>query len=539
MNHDYPYLTKSPKTGIYGYRRDIPKDLRCLFGGKSTLKKSFKTKNSAVAQVELKRMNDCYDDMVKTSGLTMKAHNQDDRRIIKSVIEKLTQEDMLPENLPKLDYLSKDSEYNEAFKSIRTTALAKVKLDTGKIDAAEYRKQLVSMQNTNVWKLKEFSAKRDSLKDELHRKYRDVDAPSVESLNPNIDCDADDYAMTQLEWDERDPEVIEYRLMCGQPIRLLATWGLAVNNYIKRYGDTLRNPEQLIKHTKAVRSMCEAFGATMPNRMDTELSSIEDYDVRDFADKKWPVASTRLKNLGIMKAVWNSCKRHNPRQKAEFDPFVGTIKTARTNAKISQKDRRSFTEEEYKLFMESLEAESSPEIRLIAKLMAYCGALTIEVAKLQIRDLKLNAKTPYFICRSTIDSITGKPRIDRAIPLVDSILGEFRSYIDNEHDGGMRVFPKYGYGTHSSSDRSKAIKKHITNLCSSDDRELVPYSFRHTFRNKCRAVKQLSPATATYILGHNSKDDKRIHNQYGINMPNSTVVEDMKSINSCTHWVFK
>ena len=201
MNHDYPYLTKSPKTGIYGYRRDIPKDLRRLFGGKSTLKKSFKTKNSAVAQVELKRMNDYYDDMVKTSGLTMKAHNQDDRRIIKSVIEKLTQEDMLPENLPKLDYLSKDSEYNEAFKSITTAALAKVKLDTGKIDVAEYTKQLVSIQNTNVWKLKEFSAKRDFLKDELHRKYRDVDASNAESLNPNIDCDADDYVMPQLEWE--------------------------------------------------------------------------------------------------------------------------------------------------------------------------------------------------------------------------------------------------------------------------------------------------------------------------------------------------
>ena len=216
MNHDYPYLTKSQKTGIYGYRRDIPKDLRRLFRGKSTLKKSFKTKNSAVAQVALKRMNDYYDDMVKTSGLTMKAHNQDDRRIIKSVIEKLTQEDMLPENLPKLD--------------------------TGKIDTAEYTKQLVRIQNTNVWKLKEFSSKRDFLKDKLHKKYRDIDASNVESLNPNIDCDADDYVIPQLEWDERDPEVIEYRVMCGQPIRLVATWGLAVDNYIKRYGNTLRNP---------------------------------------------------------------------------------------------------------------------------------------------------------------------------------------------------------------------------------------------------------------------------------------------------------
>lgn len=539
MNHDYPYLTKSQKTGIYGYRRDIPKDLRRLFGGKSTLKKSFKTKNSAVAQVELKRMNDYYDDMVKTSGLTMKAHNQDDRRIIKSVIEKLTQEDMLPENLPKLDYLSKDSEYNEAFNSITTAALAKVKLDTGKIDAAEYTKQLVSIQNTNVWKLKEFSAKKDFLKDELHRKYRDVDASNVESLNPNIDCDADDYVMPQLEWDERDPEVIEYRVMCGQPIRLVATWGLAVDNYIKRYSDELRNPEQLIKHTKAIRSMCEAFGATMPNRMDTELNSIEDYDVRTFAETKWPVASTRLRSLGVMRAVWNSWNRYNPRQKAEFDPFVELIKTARKNTEITKKERRSFTVEEYKLFMDSLEAESSQEIKLIAKFMAYCGVSPIEVGKLQMRDLKLDALTPYIICRSTLDSITGKQRIDRAIPLVGSILSEFRNYIDNEHDGGKRVFPRFGHGTHSSSDRSKAIKKHITNLHPSDDRELVPYSLRHTFKDKCRAVVQLSPATATYILGHGNKGDKRIHNQYGVNMPNRTVVEDMKSINSCTNWVFE
>jgi hypothetical protein len=29
--------------------------------------------------------------------------------------------------------------------------------------------------------------------------------------------------------------------------------------------------------------------------MDAELNSIEDYDVRNFADTKWPAASTRLK----------------------------------------------------------------------------------------------------------------------------------------------------------------------------------------------------------------------------------------------------
>ena len=53
----------------------MPKDLRSVFNGKSMLKKSFKTNNSAFAQVELKRINDYYDDILKTSGLTMKVHN--------------------------------------------------------------------------------------------------------------------------------------------------------------------------------------------------------------------------------------------------------------------------------------------------------------------------------------------------------------------------------------------------------------------------------------------------------------------------------
>jgi hypothetical protein len=102
----------------------------------------------------------------------MKAHNLDNRRIIKLFIEKLTQKDTLAENLSKLGFLSKDSEYKEVLQSITTTSLAKVKLNTGKINAAEYTKQLVRIQNANVWKLKEFSLKRDFLRGEHYRKYR-------------------------------------------------------------------------------------------------------------------------------------------------------------------------------------------------------------------------------------------------------------------------------------------------------------------------------------------------------------------------------
>ncbi|MDA9032453.1 NeuD/PglB/VioB family sugar acetyltransferase [Amylibacter sp.] len=57
--------------------------------------------------------------------------------------------------------------------------------------------------------------------------------------------------------------------------------------------------------------------------------------------------------------MWNM---QNLRQKTEFDPFVELINTARINNQISKKTQRPFSFEKYKLFMESLEAESIPII---------------------------------------------------------------------------------------------------------------------------------------------------------------------------------
>ena len=220
MKKNYPYLTKSPKTGTYGYRRDIPKISRHLFGGISTLKKSFKTKSIFVAELKLKGMNDYYDSMIGALELNNKAEILDDSKVIKSVIAELVQENMLPENLPKLDYTSEDSEYDEAFKGIMIATLAKIKLDTGKIDVNEYTKQIDKVKNTNIWRLRKFIAKRDLLKDELHLKFRDVEASKDETMNPHINCYADDYVIPQLDWNERDPEVIKYRIMCGKPMKL-------------------------------------------------------------------------------------------------------------------------------------------------------------------------------------------------------------------------------------------------------------------------------------------------------------------------------
>lgn len=339
MKYNYSYLTKSPKTGVYGYRRDIPKISRHLFGGISTLKKSFKTKSIFVAELKLNDMNVYYNSIIGASEFNNKAEILDNSKVIKSVIAKLIQEDMFPKNLPKLDYTSEDSEYDEAFKGIMTATLAKLKLDTGKIDVNEYTVQIDSIKKTNIWRLREFGAKRDLLKDQLHVKYRDVDASKDEIINPYINCHADDYVVPQLDWNERDPEVIKYRIMCGKPIMLLATWIMAVDDYVERYKEVSDNNERVIKYSKAVRSICEALSSTLPNRMNTELTSIDEIKVESFANARWPGASTRLRNLSVMRAVWSSWNKYNHQQRVDNDPFVLSINSVKVDIIQSKKNR--------------------------------------------------------------------------------------------------------------------------------------------------------------------------------------------------------
>ena len=276
-------------------------------------------------------MNNYYDSVIGAFELNNKAEILDHTKVIRSVIAKLIHEDMLPKNLPKLDYTSEDSEYDEAFKGIMTATLAKLKLDTGKIDVNEYARQIDNIKKTNIWRLRKFAAKRDLLKDELHRKYRDVEASMDEIVNPHINCDADDYVVPQLNWDERDPEVIEYRIMCGKPIKLLATWMMAVDDYIKRYKEVSGNTERAIKYTKAVRSICEALSSILPNRMNTELTSIDEIKVESFASARWTGASTRLRNLSVMRTVWSSWNKYNQQQKVDNDPFILSINSVKVN----------------------------------------------------------------------------------------------------------------------------------------------------------------------------------------------------------------
>ena len=125
----------------------------------------------------------------------------------------------------------------------------------------------------------------------------------------------------------------------------------------------------------------------------------------------------------------------------------------------------------------------------------------------------------------------GKKRQERIVPLINPLLELLADYLDeNNFHKADPIFPTYGVGAHSSSDRSKKLNKHILNMRSSfDDRHLTPYSLRHTFKD--RAAKAAVPsAVIEYLMGHLTKQSSQTHKDYGTGLPPQELVAYMDDI---------
>ncbi|WP_439117786.1 tyrosine-type recombinase/integrase [Nereida ignava] len=544
MLHNIPYLTITPKTKTYGYRRRVPKKIQYLFDGKKEIVKSLKTKSLSLAQAEVDKLNAWFEERVATGGYTKSSRSDFPLDLVRKIHSDMKEMGKHPSQLPSIDVHSDPRDMANFFGDVDKAMSLKLAVDTGEITSAEYSAELKPLENGIAWKLRAAQAERGFLLSWLRKKYRHREKTIAENLDPNIDCDAEDYVLPQRKWDETDPEVIRYRIMCGESLLPHPTWQNATDSYIHQYKRSRikRNPEQLLKHTKAAKSLCLRFGTYLSDGMNTSLSEIDIKDVEAFVDSSNVTDATIVKNLTILRAAWNSWNTHNPKQKTESDLFEVAINDSRKAAKQSAGIRRSLTPNEYAYFSKSISQEKNQEVRLIGKIMAYCGAPTIEAAKLRREDVKLDSSTPYVIFRSTADKVTGKDRLDRAVPLIEPILSELRLYIQSHYTGGKDgspasdcLFPKLGYGSHSSAARSKALRKHIVSEGRYGQSFISPYSLRHTFKDRASKAG-VSTDIAEYLLGHKSNQSSRVHRQYGTKMPASETVELMHRIAAVTHW---
>ena len=527
-DHNIPFLTVTAKGGWYGYRRRIPKQVRHLFENKTEWIKSFKTKNLDIAQLELRKINEWYEHRIASNGGTKKIKGQLPREQVRAVVTDLFETGLHPDDQPEINVHSARSDVLDMTKDALDAAIAKERWNKGEIDQHEYLALLGSISGGKLWRLVSFQEQRALLLDHLHKKY--TDHSQLENLGPILETD--DYVPPQLAWDESDPEVIRYRVMCGENLLPDPTWQNALDDYLRRnLTIKLRNPEQIQKHENATISLAQKLATAFPKGMNTPMKDVETYMVEEFAAVAWPNYSTRVRNLRTLRAVWRSWDRNNQRQRLEFDPFVTVIQDNQGRIQLHETNRRSFTPQEFKHFYASILNEPNEEIKLIGLIMAYCGAPTGEAGGLQRHDVMVSGKVPYIWFRDHKDRIMGKRRQQRIVPLIEPLLGFLRDYLSTvELNKNDPIFPTYGVGKHSSSERSKKLNKHIMNMRRDfDDSQLSPYSLRHTFKDRA-AMARVPSSVTEYLMGHVSKESSKTHEKYGTGLPPKELVDWMTAI---------
>ena len=533
-DHNIPFLTVTAKGGWYGYRRRIPKKVRHLFENKSEWIKSFKTRNLDIAQLELRKMNEWYEHRIASQGGTEKIKGLLPQQQVRAVVTDLLERGLHPDDQPEINVHSRPEEISKLLNDTLEVQLLQIQFQEGKISIIELKEKVaaLNLENTALYKLKKFGRERHKLKESLSYKYLDMERMNAESIDPNIDCDANDYVPPQLKWDETDPEVIRYRVMCGENLLPDPTWQNALDDYLKRnLTIKLRNPEQIQKHKSATISLAQKLSTAFPKGMNTAMKDVETYMVEEFAAVAWPNYSTRVRNLRTLRAVWRSWDRNNQRQRLEFDPFVTVIQDNQGRIQLHETNRRSFTPDEFQHFYASILNEPNTEIKLIGLIMAYCGAPTGEAGGLQRQDVMVSGEVPYIWFRDHKERIMGKRRLERIIPLVDPLLGLLMDYLNGiDLKKTDPIFPIHGVGKHSSSERSKKLNKHIVNMRQDfDDSQLSPYSLRHTFKDRA-AMARVPNSVTEYLMGHRSKESSIVHERYGTGLPPQELVEWMTAI---------
>lgn len=531
MLHNIPYLTITSKTKVYGYRRRIPEGVRFLFEGKREIVKSLKTKSLTVAQIEVQRMNQWFEERVATVGYSQNVTPRVPVKLVQDIYEDMKKAGDHPDNVPNINAQTSVSDIYEFSDDFFDISVQAKHLADGNISPADYEAYLVSYQETDIGKLLQFQRNKDHLWMWLHKKYMDVDAFNASGIDPSS-LDSEGYLPPQKKWDEQDPEVVRYRIMCGENLLPEPTWQNAVDDYLRQYNSSpkQRSEAQKTKHSRAVKSYCTKISAAFPHGMRTALRDIDAEDVRAFIRQDEVKPSTKTKNLTMLRAVWNSWSLYNQKQVVEGDPFRAEITLHKSAIEETEVNRRSFTPSEFRKFNHSLAEEADQEVRLVGKVAAYCGAPTGDIVKLKRKDVKLSSTTPYLVFRA----VAGKDRIARSVPLLEPIRTELETYINEQQRNRPTDAIFTSKVVRSPSDLSKKLKIHITNERPDDPLSLVPYSLRHTFKDRAEAA--MDSRYVQYLIGHKTKDSSEVHQKYGTGVPPSVLVDGMISIQSLKEW---
>ena len=443
------YLKRTKERGNYSYRRMVPEDCRSLWG-KREHKVTLKTKCHAEALRRAARVNTDFDNKIMRlrAIISGDSTNHDDLR--QEAKDILLAEGIHPEQRPN------NKKESEAYFE-RREDWSNLYLDT------------VDTQN---------------------------------GYNP------DGTIWTTYHEDVKSPYYHAHEILQNrQSSAIIPTVAEATETYLKVNAEKAkRTAYNQQKHEQRVRRAASQLGI-----IDIPVTDITRLKARRFKEslrEQNPTWSdnTLERAITILSAIYATAIQEY--ELTISNPWLGMAGSAKNKDSSTSEDRanerRSFTPRELTGYVGALE-KLNDEARLVGMIMLKTGCRTMEAGGLLVKDLRLEASTPHIQIRVNRFRRLKTENSVRNIPLTEGMIAMLSAYVTtlNSDDDEDPLFPKYGRdgGTDAlSSQLRKAIRKHL-NI---SDRRLVPYSTRHTMKDKLRALQ--TPEDIQHrILGHGTR----------------------------------
>ena len=497
------YLFQSPR-GYYEYRRQVPAKLRPYFPltkGKRLMtewKASLQTTDERVAHKQWLKVNEQYE-------------------ATKNLAEKL---------LAKRNLSS--SEAITAGKNI--TLEAGIHPDQAPVLKADATQEEINSFEERVlaWN-KNLEEKRDLLLDVLYDEH-------IDEEQQRRDYDSgkwfqQDYKIPMKSFDPTSPRVAALNIVDGEVLtKFYPTWQDAVELYIKvNKQENKREAEKEKRWELKTRSLLARF-AKGNGGLNLKLDEIDRQTVRNWLHTTYPKAGTRNRYNNVFSAVINRWNKEN--SSSVFNPFSGL-----SNKQLEKEealDRRSFKPIEWYDYLSHVNELSDPQIRLIGLLMIYTGCRTNEACGLQVKDLKIESNVPHIVFRTNSIRRMDKDGFERAVPLLTPLLDALRHY-ETLTEQEAPLFPNFG-STKGFENASVKLRYIVNTVMALEDPSVVPYSTRHTFRDRSEVAGTVAKSRAEYIMGHVSDGSSRIHKEYGTKTPPQILLDDMIKIYEVTDW---
>ena len=477
------YISKSKSRGIYRYRRRIPQELRGIWG-KLEQKMSLKTKSHPEALRRAAVVNTKFDEKAAQLRKQISGKTLSNRQVMEAAREILVKEGIHPQQIPKTK--------EEALRFFKT---------------------------------------QDEWKDIWH----DV-LPGVTEVNhtPNDRGGWD----AEYETDESNPWYQAYNLLTGEEgLSMIPTLQEATETYLTiNAEDKKRTPHNQKKHEgKAYR----AIRALAP--LDTPITEINRQKARRHKDAlmaanpTW-ADDTLSRGINTLSAIFNSAIKEY--ELSMTNPWTGLTGTVQKNADdLTSEDRgnkrRPMTPNEIANYKRNL-LKINPQASLIGQLMIQIGCRTMEPAGLLIRDLIFDTNVPYIQFRyNRIRTLKNKNSV-RDVPVVGDLLDSLRAYVSSIDTANpdAPLFPKYGRD--GGMDAISATLRKIVNdkMGLKADKTCVPYSTRHSMKDKLRALR--TPMELQYAILGNGK--RTVAEGYGDGNPLAYLQQEVIKAEKLESW---